>query len=72
MGIGIITSYKHNKGQNVDLFGVNLIKRTLCSLKFMRCIMQKKEIEEYLTFLATKKRVSPRTQNQALRAQDGI
>jgi len=30
--------------------------------------MQKKEIEEYLTFLATKKRVSPTTQNQAFNA----
>ena len=30
--------------------------------------MQKREIEEYLTFLATKKRVSPTTQNQAFSA----
>ena len=30
--------------------------------------MQKREIEEYLTFLATKKRVSPTTQNQAFAA----
>jgi len=30
--------------------------------------MEKKEIEEYLTFLATKKRVSPTTQNQAFSA----
>jgi len=30
--------------------------------------MAKKEIEEYLTFLATKKRVSPTTQNQAFNA----
>jgi len=30
--------------------------------------MQKKEIEEYLTFLAVKKRVSPTTQNQAFNA----
>lgn len=30
--------------------------------------MQKREIEEYLTFLATKKQVSPTTQNQAFSA----
>ncbi len=32
--------------------------------------MGKKEIEEYLTHLAVKKKVSPTTQNQALRAQE--
>ena len=30
--------------------------------------MQKREIEEYLTFLATEKRVSPTTQNKAFNA----
>lgn len=72
------TLYSLRRGENIMLIKKKLLDIVRDKIRFKHYIffhdkkhpveMAKIEIEEYLTFLATKKQVSPSTQNQAFNA----